>query len=672
MKKFLLALAVVLTAGISFAAEYNIKWYRGSSFSVKEPISDDMKVVSIGQVYGMFENGETIKVNEGFTATVSGPGLNRTPAISQPTVSKKEPNGDITLILQPGIGFSFTVMPTVPKKDPGEYTAVIPAGAFTVDGVANEEFSVKFIVEDSRTYTAKEDLEFELVEPKNANVQEFTKFSFRISRKVDDEVVYTNEGVKPGAKATVQRTGSDEVLTYDVVTDTYTMAGYFGYMLKIEDKSKLNVPGIYTVTIPEGTVRLGYEKDPTIFYTNTELKFNFGVGQLSHTPQKPILNPEEGEYQALSGIEFEAPEGNIIPLVEENGKVKPIVVTLPDGTKKEFIPENSFNQAYFYLYNPEVFTAAGKYTVSIPKDMFKFYNEEQGEIYTSGFDLEYNVTGGTFKDMECDMLDSSGNAIKSGTAAYKLDFVYVKFKEETTATPRLRAKVVYPDGSVKLAGISWSEANKRFMIDFGFPKQFGKYTVTFPAGAARNENNEFNNSFTFSIEYLEKQQEKLMCTTSPASGSTVGELFDLYLIAPEGFSKIEPQLSGITPTYFYNDEDQEGTKQMQYIQAIDNNDTRMKITLNSPVTEVGDYTWLIPENSIRATKNDGTQVLGKAMTFFWSIRKTGVVDTVLEDETVFNVYTIGGVCVIRNGNRDDLKSLEKGIYIINGKTFIFR
>lgn len=674
MKKILLAFAAVLAVSISFAAEYNIKWYRGTTFSQKEPVADDMKVQSAGQFYGMFENGEKIVVNDGVEAAVSGPnGFSKSRKISQPSVRKEGETGDnITLILQPG--FCFSAQPISGQTDPGEYTAVIPAGAFTIDGTENEEFSVTFIIEDTRTFTPKADLKFELTDPAKTSVDKLTKIVFRVSSKVNDATAYTNEGVKAGVKATVTRKetdGKETVFTYGVATEP-AVATYFGYKVVVDDFTELNVPGTYTVVIPEGAVQLGDCEASDVFYTNVELKFTISVGAASYTSQKPVVTPAEGELQALSGIEFEAPEGNIMPLVTTGGAVKPIVVTLPDGSTREFTPENSFNQAYFYLYNSEVFTTPGQYKVTIPKEMFKYVNDEQGEILSSGFDLNYTVTGGAGnKDIDYDLLDTSGNTFKTEITTYKLDFVYLTFKEDINATPRLKAKVEYPDKTVKTAGVSYSVANKRFMIDFGFPKQYGEYKVTFPAGAALNADKKFNNEIQFKVTFLEQQKAVINCTTSPQSGSRVSELLDIYLIAPDDVERMERVNGGITMTYFYNDEDQDN-REMEYLQEVSGNAKRLKITLENPVTEQGDYTWLIPANSIRCTKTDGTQVLNTAMTFFWSIRNTGIVDTVLEEDTVFNVYTIGGVCIIRNGSREDLKSLERGMYIINGKTFIFR
>ena len=76
--------------------------------------------------------------------------------------------------------------------------------------------------------------------------------------------------------------------------------------------------------------------------------------------------------------------------------------------------------------------------------------------------------------------------------------------------------------------------------------------------------------------------------------------------------------------------------------------------------------------SIIGVKEDGSQVMATAMKFFWSIRPVGVVSVGMDKEAVYNVYDINGVSVIRNGKAEDLDNLDKGVYIINGKTFIIR
>ena len=95
--------------------------------------------------------------------------------------------------------------------------------------------------------------------------------------------------------------------------------------------------------------------------------------------------------------------------------------------------------------------------------------------------------------------------------------------------------------------------------------------------------------------------------------------------------------------------------------------------LDNEVTELGDYTWTIPENSINAVKKDGTQVTNTGINFCWSIRKSGgVSEAFAEDVTSFNVYSADGVAILKGATRDELNTLGKGLYIINGRTFIIR
>ncbi len=125
-------------------------------------------------------------------------------------------------------------------------------------------------------------------------------------------------------------------------------------------------------------------------------------------------------------------------------------------------------------------------------------------------------------------------------------------------------------------------------------------------------------------------------------------------------------------SYFYNDEDRDN-RQMQYLAATNSPDCLM-ITLDEKIdgNKPGDYTWEIPAGSIIGVKEDGSQVMATAMKFFWSIRPVGVVSVGMDKEAVYNVYDINGVSVIRNGKAEDLDNLDKGVYIINGKTFIIR
>ena len=96
-----------------------------------------------------------------------------------------------------------------------------------------------------------------------------------------------------------------------------------------------------------------------------------------------------------------------------------------------------------------------------------------------------------------------------------------------------------------------------------------------------------------------------------------------------------------------------------------------KATLMDTPTELGTYRLTIPENAIIVLDNAGVSGPNKEATFDYNVTYVSVED-ILADATEFNVYSINGVCLLTNAKAEDLKQLEPGIYIINGRKVFIR
>lgn len=253
-----------------------------------------------------------------------------------------------------------------------------------------------------------------------------------------------------------------------------------------------------------------------------------------------------------------------------------------------------------------------------------------------------------------------------------MDYVFLTFAEDVSPVEMNYTKLIYPDGSVHYARTTWSTGAKRFMINILdlYPKQYGTYKVSVPAGICYNGNGQFNNAIDFELNFMDRNMVDINCTVDPESGSTVSSLTTISLFAPSDYKEIYPTNGGITMTYFYNDDDPEA-RTMYYLKTV--NETTMSITLDNEIKEIGDYTWSIPADAVRGVKNDGTQVIGNAMAFFWSIRESGVVNPIGDGaDTLYTVYTLDGTLVLDKVKAEDLNRLGKGMYVINGRTYILR
>lgn len=647
----------------------DVTWYYGTSFDRKLPVNGTLQ--SLSMLYGLLENGQVVRVKSGRPhATVTGPeGYSYNPEIIQSramnyvTQEVEDQNG-FQLNCSQGAG-SLSV--------PGDYVVTIPQGVLSVDGYDNAEFTATFTVKDTRNYIPT-DFNFDVrPNPDDPELIALTYFNVSMSRlNAEGQVAYHSLGVKYGATATIAKTGGETVvLTFK--TNEQVTTDMLSYKILFPDNLSFK-NGTYTVTIPEGSMLIGSE-DGAGYYTNKELQYVYefeGSQGHTYTSTRPIVRPEQGTVKGIAGVQFESPDPALEMILNEG--VNSFQVTMPDGTTADYevltYPSNILMNIPFYT----TFTEPGQYKFTVPRDAFKYVDINNGdEYYTTGFDLVYEVTGGQVVDMDYQLAGTSGPLNKDYNEVYKLDYVYLTFNESVSPVDMIYSKVEYPDGSVHYARTTWSGANKRFMINFldpVFPTLHGIYKVTVPEGICYNENGDFNKAFTFEMNYLDRAVVDINCTVDPENNSIVPKLSTITLIAPEDYKSISPVNGGITMTYFYNNDDPEN-RSMYYLSVI--NDTRMQIVLDNEVTEVGDYTWYIPSGAVDGTKNDGTQVMGNAMTFFWSIRESGVVTPVGDGaDTQFTVYTLDGTLVMDKVNANELNRLGKGVYVINGRTYIIR
>lgn len=659
-----------------------IVWSTGSSFSTRKNLGEDRLVQSLGRFYGMLE-GCKVTISGRPEVTITGPEDYSHTSELMLARALDPISGEIAD--QPCFQFNASNK-TYDITVPGEYFFHIPANSFQVDGLYNEAIDYSVIVKDMRTYeTFPGELEvFPIEIALGTSLEKLDHFRLRF--KVTDangKRIYSGTDVQPHSYGTITDKATGEVITLDFKTD----AGVFGveynaFKLVFYGDYAIQKNATFTVRIPAGQMIIRGEGTGK-WYTNEELVYNVIIGNggtttpdKEYSPTKPLVTPAEGEVQALAGIQFETPdfENFYMQLAPQGNTPVKFTVTRPDGSKDEYEPVSSPNYAFMDLKFNEIYTTPGTYTISVPRGSYKYVNTSTGkELYTSGFELTYTVkNSGEFTDVDYTLSTSeNGDIDKNGAAVYYFSTIFLKTVEKTTPTDYVYATVVYPDNSVHYARASYSAANERFMISCGYPQQIGTYEITFPAGAVMTADGKLNKDIKFKMTLLDTETKDIEFTSTPENGSTVTELKEIEIMAPEGCKEVQRYLSGITKSYFYNDDDREN-QQMNYIQT-GSTPTSLKVTLKETVTEVGDYTLEIPAGSITCIMDDDSQVMASALAFCWSIRTPGSVAGIGEEaDTLYNVYDLNGVQIIRDGSADDLNRLAKGIYIINGRTYIIR
>ena len=203
----------------------------------------------------------------------------------------------------------------------------------------------------------------------------------------------------------------------------------------------------------------------------------------------------------------------------------------------------------------------------------------------------------------------------------------------------------------------------------------GVYTLDVPAGAMREYGWGVANpmqcpamTLTYTIGNAEPQYT---INVTPAPSDNVAlESISEFIVTFEGVEKIDFSTEA---WYAY----------VQLLDASGNpiqdfgaecekiSEVAYKATLMDTPTELGTYRLTIPENAIIVLDNAGVSGPNKEATFDYNVTYASVEDIIAE-ATSFDVYTLNGVCVLRNASAEDVKLLDKGVYIINGRKVALR
>lgn len=95
------------------------------------------------------------------------------------------------------------------------------------------------------------------------------------------------------------------------------------------------------------------------------------------------------------------------------------------------------------------------------------------------------------------------------------------------------------------------------------------------------------------------------------------------------------------------------------------------ILTEGKITADGTYTLTIPAGAI-TFGDDPDNINTEPIVFIYTIGTTGIDSLVTSEGGKVNVYTIDGITVLRNADAAAVKTLTKGLYIINGKKVVIR
>lgn len=171
------------------------------------------------------------------------------------------------------------------------------------------------------------------------------------------------------------------------------------------------------------------------------------------------------------------------------------------------------------------------------------------------------------------------------------------------------------------------------------------------------------------FEYQKPKNILVPTEVTPADGSTVESLSSVVLTVDANYGVGNLNTDNVI-TVSKDGSAAEGiSASIDY--AVGDDMNKVEIKLNKEVTDKGTYTLTISENTFESL--DGS-IYNPELTYTFIIGEgTGIDGVVAEDANAYvEVYSIDGCMVCKGKKADVVKSLKKGMYIINGQKVAIR
>lgn len=297
-------------------------------------------------------------------------------------------------------------------------------------------------------------------------------------------------------------------------------------------------------------------------------------------------------------------------------------------------------------------TDLGEYRVVVASDVICTDYDGVGD--NESFELNFNVIGG---DPVLTVTPADGEKVKELT---KFAFTWAG-ATSLEVDPELMvggAKLYAVNGDDKvlqselICAPAGTKSATLDVMDLSTPMLNGQYVLEIPEGlftvnGKAIEAMSFNytlEAVTYSAELVDGSLAKVILTANYCS-----EIKD----ASDGKSEI-------TLWYMTGGEEKIGAYTMG-----EPNGNSVELTLNETVEfKDGDYVIWIPESMLWV---DNDMNADTKISIVYSS-----VDSIVGDDSNFDVYSVNGMIIKRNANKADVKDLDPGIYVINGKKVLVK
>ncbi|MCM1291049.1 MAG: hypothetical protein NC201_01610 [Prevotella sp.] len=331
----------------------------------------------------------------------------------------------------------------------------------------------------------------------------------------------------------------------------------------------------------------------------------------------------------------------------------------------DFLVQIDGNSAILSLFNPV--TASGEYSIVIPEGFFLVNNNPVPAQTFSGYTIEKKVI-----PQEIIVTPPAGTQVAEIEAVYVMWRGYDSVLINPDNMDYDNTKIYFEFGSEKIPTIANIEATDEYTI-YTFTPQTkiqgeGRARLTVPADQIQI--NGANPSRDVSYYWNVKPEEGTSTLTYDPAPGNVSELGDVVIILPEDTETItRGSIASLYDIDIYRwDKDYNDYAMLgSYTARIDRDEMKIYLTCGQTFTEENDYKMTIP-NGYFVINGKNTP----AQTVLWHVDGTGSVSGIYVDDASYDVFSVNGAVILRDADQNGVRTLDKGLYIINGKKVIIK
>ena len=570
--------------------------------------------------------------------------------------------------------------------EPGTYTVKVGEGHLFEYGVENPKicpaFEVQYTVGKVDNITAAWSIE------EGAEVEKFESVSvtFENAQSVRSVTLYPEvfyAVAEDGSLSLVKNYCNAGVLDASAVGNVLT------YTVDYENCYTELVAGNYRIVVPVGSVYFNGDennKNTEEYVLNFSIKES-GSGDTNYGALPISIDPENGStVEKLTGVTFTFSAEDYPGTMSYDWNSKAEVYDA-DGNLVTIGGYGYADAPVFMSINTtfeKAITEPGTYTVKVAEGNIFEYTDNVSEMkICPAFEVTYIVkeggsSGATQIEVTATVDPAEGvvdklsdftvtfeGADKVAMHAYAAKFPYVALVDEDgNIGTTISSTMVFPFAD---------QPNQLSIGTHAEVTDAGKYALVVPAESlVFNGNEEITveqESFIFYYE-IEGAKPQYSISVSPAAGEVSTDDMKVITITFDGVSKVEFNDISSQGSLYKLNEDGSYAKEYQSTPLLIS-DVAYTFTPFYPPTELGNYRLIIPARAVYVTDTAGVTGPNDEYVVDYQITTSGI-GGISEDATDLTVYGIDGVCVLRNATVQDLKNLQKGIYIVNGKKVAIR